>query len=182
MFVALEGADGTGKSTLCVILAKKLGAIHYLTPPKQYLARREYVDKNSSTEEHYRFYRDGIYDASREIQEALARGQKVVSDRYWLSTYTYHQVMGMQVSVDDFRSVVMPTVTIILSLSKEVQKKRLTQRGLSFEDQKMIERQQELAVAFYRNVLEFGIPFLMIDTQRFTPDACADIVLQSLSS
>ena len=46
-----------------------------------------------ATKGDYHFYRDGIYDASNEIQSILKEGGKVVSDRYWLSTYTYHQVM-----------------------------------------------------------------------------------------
>jgi len=82
MFVALEGGDDCGKTTLCAVLAEHMGATAYATPPKKYLQMRERVDKNASAEEHYRFYRDGIYDASDEIGEVLQSGGKVVSDRY----------------------------------------------------------------------------------------------------
>lgn len=97
MFVSLEGADGCGKTTLCTILSERIGATAYATPPKKYLKMRERVDKNASAEEHYRFYRDGIYDASDEIGAMLRGGSKVVSDRYWLTTYVYHYVMGVTV-------------------------------------------------------------------------------------
>lgn len=180
MFIALEGVDGTGKSTLSSVLSDRLGAVPYSTPPKKYLTFRERVDKDASAEEHYRFYRDGIYDASNEIQSILSAGGKVVSDRYWLSTYTYHQVMGAEVSMDDFKSVVVPTMTVILSLSKDVQIGRILHRGMSTGDRRMLAQQQELSMAFYRNALEFNIPFIIIDTQRFSALACAEIVAKAL--
>lgn len=181
MFIALEGCDGTGKSTLCTILSEKLNATRYATPPKKYLMFRERVDKDASADEHYKFYRDGIYDASDDIQSILTAGGNVVSDRYWLSTYTYHQVMGVDVSVDDFRSVVAPTLTVILSLNKNIQIGRMLHRGMSAGDRRMLAQQEELAVAFYRNATEFNLPFIVIDTQKFSPDACARIIINALS-
>lgn len=180
MFIALEGADGSGKTTLCAVLAEKLGAMPYATPPKKYLALREGVDKDASPEEHYRFYRDGIYDASCEIEMILTDGGKIVADRYWLTTYTYHQVMGVQIATDDFRSVIMPTLTVILSLGKDTQIRRMLHRGMSIGDRKMLDKQKGLALAFYQNALEFEIPFIMIDTRRFLPKACAEIVIRAL--
>jgi nicotinamide riboside kinase len=66
MFIVLEGPDATGKSTACRKLGEKFGGVMYSTPPKKYLAERNNVDANASAEEHYRFYRDGVYDASKE--------------------------------------------------------------------------------------------------------------------
>lgn len=182
MFIALEGVDGSGKSTLCAALAEKLDAIPYSTPPKKYLAFREQVDKNASKEEHYRFYRDGIYDASNEIDAIITRNNKVVSDRYWLSTYTYHQVMGVAVSMDDFRHIIMPTMTIILSLNNNVQIGRMLRRGMTVGDRRMLDQQQEIAMAFYQNVLKSDTPFLMIDTHHFSPKECVEIIVKAVES
>jgi len=180
MFIAIEGVDGSGKSTLCAILAKKLGATSYSTPPKKYLSFRERVDNNASPEEHYKFYRNGIYDASKEIEAIIANKGKVVSDRYWLSTYTYHQVMGAQVSMNDFSQIILPTITVILTINENIQIDRILARGMTAGDKRMLDQQKELATAFYQNVLKNGIPFLMIDTQRFTPEACAEIIIKAV--
>ncbi len=180
MFIALEGGDGCGKTTLCKALSEKMGAIAYATPPKKYLQMRGAVDKNSSNQEHYQFYRDGIYDASDEIKVLTQGGSTVISDRYWLSTYTYHQVMGVSVSQKDFLSIIQPTLTVILSLTHEVQIVRMMNRGLSVGDRRMLDTQNEIAQAFYRNALEFNIPFLVLDTQKFSPTACVDIILASI--
>ncbi len=180
MLVALEGADGCGKTTLCAVLAERLGATAYATPPKKYLQIRDRVDKNAPAEEHYRFYRDGIYDAHDEIVTMLRNGGKVVSDRYWLTTYTYHQVMGVAISREDFAFVVQPDLTVILALNHEVQIERMLHRGMSVGDRRVLDKQREIAIAFYQNALEFNIPFIVVDTQRFSPNQCADIVTSAL--
>lgn len=142
--------------------------------PEKYLQLRGYIDKDATADEHYKFYRDGIYDASLEIDAMLKYGSGVVADRYWLTTsYTYHQVMGVSVPKDDFQIIVMPSLTVILSLNHEVQIVRMLHRGLSIGDRRMLDKQQEIATAFHRNALEFGMTFVVIDTQRFTPEACA---------
>lgn len=171
-----------GKSTLCPILAKRLGAKAYSTPPKKYLRTRTSVDKDAPANEHYRFYRDGIYDASEEIAAMLRNGDSVVSDRYWLTTYTYHEVMGVLMPKDDFCSIVIPTLTVILSLNHGVQANRMLHRGLSMGDRRMLDAQRELTALFYKNVLEFNLPFLVLDTQRFLPEACAEIVTNALGT
>lgn len=182
MLVALEGADGCGKTTLCAVLTERLGAMAYATPPKKYLQMRERVDKNAPAEEHYRFYRDGIYDAHDEIVGLLRDSGKVVSDRYWLTTYTYHQVMGVAVSKDDFASVIQPHLTVILALNHEVQIERMLHRGMSVGDRRVLDKQREIARAFYQNAVDFSIPFIVIDTQRFSPNQCADIVVAALKT
>lgn len=180
MFLVLEGADGTGKSTLCDILAQKLDAISYATPPKKYLDLRTHIDKNSTDEESYNFYKSGIYDASNEISALLNGGNKVVCDRYWLSTYSCHQVIGVPVAISDFKSVVSPTLTVILALNHQVQVDRMIHRGMSVGDRRLLDKQRDITAAFYRNALEFNIPFIMIDTQRFLPEACAEIIIRAL--
>ncbi len=182
MLVVLEGTDGCGKTTLCTILAERLGAMAYATPPRAYLQRRDVVDKVASAEEHYRFYRDGIYEASKEIATMLQGGNKVVSDRYWLTTYTYHRIMGVPVPKGDFAAVVQPDLTVILSLNPDTQMERLLHRGASTGDIRLIDKQQELARAFYQDALELSIPFIIIDTGRFSPNQCADIIVAALES
>lgn len=180
MFLVIEGTDGTGKTTLCNILAKKLDAISYATPPKKYLDLRTHVDKNSTIDESYNFYRDGIYDASDEIATLLNGGNRVICDRYWLSTYSCHQVMGVPVSFSDFDSIVFPTMTIILALNYQAQISRMIYRGMSVGDRRLLDKQQDIATAFYVNALKFNIPFIVIDTQRFLPEACVEIITKAL--
>jgi len=84
--------------------------------------------------------------------------------------------MGVDVSVDDFKNVVQPDLTVILTLSHAVQMERLKKRGMTIGDERAIHMQQEVATAFYNNALEFNIAFITIDT-KFSPCSCADIIV-----
>ncbi len=183
MLLALEGADGCGKTTLCRVLAERLGATAYATPPKKYLQTREQIDSDASADDHYKFYRDGIYDAHDEIVNLLQNNNKVVIDRYWLSTYTYHQVMGVTgSSKNDFASITQPNLTVILALNYKVQIERMLHRGMSAGDIRLFNKQREISKAFYQNALDFEIPFIVIDVQYFSPSQCADIVIAALKN
>jgi thymidylate kinase len=88
--------------------------------------------------------------------------------------------MGLSVPKNDFASIVQPDLTVILALNHDVQMERMLHRGMSVGDRRVLDKQREIARTFYQVVLEFSIPFVVIDTQRFSPDRCADIVIAAL--
>jgi dTMP kinase len=69
------------------------------------------------------------------VEPALARGELVLADRFFLSTYAY-QVAGRGLSLDAVRAVntlatggLVPTLTILLSLPATVRAARTAARG-----------------------------------------------------
>lgn len=180
MFVVIEGVDGVGKSTLGKVLAAKIGATLFSTPTEKYRRVREQVDEKANAEEHYRFYRDSVYDVADEINSAIQAGRRVVCDRYWLSTYTSHHLLGVEVSRNDFIHIVQPDLTVLLTLNLGIQITRMLRRGMSVGDKKALGQQSELALEFYQNLLEFSMPFIALDTGRFLPECCAEIVARAL--
>jgi hypothetical protein len=46
----------------------------------------------------------------------------------------------------------------------------------------VLDKQREIANAFYNNALKLSIPFIIIDTQHFSPAKCADVVIAALES
>lgn len=77
-------------------------------------------------------------------------------------------------------SIAQPDLTVILTLNHDVQIERMLRRGMSVGDRRVLDKQQEIARAFYQITLELGIPFIVVDTQHFSPDRCADIVVAAL--
>jgi len=89
VFVAIEGLDGCGKSTVARLLARRIQAFYYPTPPPLYRKIRHAVDGSHSRVEHFHFYVAALIRASREIEMLLEQGP-VVADRYLASTAAYH--------------------------------------------------------------------------------------------
>jgi thymidylate kinase len=169
MFIVFEGVDASGKTTVARLLANHLQAVYYATPPKEFLARREEVDLSASADDHYRFYLEGLRQASAEIWDLLAEGKTVIGDRYWATTYIYHQVMGATVSREDFKSLVLPDATVLLSVSPEVQAHRLAQRGMSAGDRRMLNQQEALSREFRKLLVAEEKHLVAIDTSHLTP-------------
>jgi deoxyguanosine kinase len=180
MFIVFEGVDASGKTTISKLLADCLGGVHYVTPPKRYLTQREEVDRNANAEEHFRFYLLGIREASAEIWELLSEGRIVVADRYWVSTYVYHVVMGAKVTRTDFSGIVLPNATVLLTVSPEVQAYRFVNRGMSAGDRRML-NQQEILAREFRKALVAEKNLVALDTSNLTPSGAVAQVLADLS-
>lgn len=179
MFIAVEGADGSGKTTLCAELAKRTGAVSYVTPPKKYSRSRKRIDELASMDEHYRFYRNAVYDASDEIKALLRKGCAIVCDRYWLSTYASHKAMGVSIPKTDFGAIIKPTLTVVLALNHQVRLSRIARREMSTCERRMAGKQQEIADEFYKGAITFNLPFILIDTQHFSPEDCTELVVKA---
>lgn len=144
MFIVLEGIDGVGKSTVTHLVAAALNFVPYATPPKEYMERRREIDLNGSPQQKFNFFRDGVVVAAMEIGQLLSAGKSVICDRYWMTTYVYHKVIGVQVTEEDFASLLQPDLTVLLTASPEHQLQRLIERGMSINDTQMVPRNQQL--------------------------------------
>lgn len=169
MFIVLEGIDCCGKSTTARLLAKQLDAVLYKTPPDNIIKRRDEIDANASALEHYLFYLDGIKTASTAIWDLLSSGENVVCDRYWLTTYVYHKIMGVSVNINDFSNITLPDLTVLLLVSSDIQARRFLDRGMSIGDKRMANYQVDLAREYKHMLVKEDIPQLIINTDHNCP-------------
>lgn len=86
--VVLEGLDGVGKTTAATTLAERLGAKLLRTPPDCMRSFRPYFDRAEDASRKA-FYEVGNFMAGEEAAASLAKGQSVVIDRYYASTFSY---------------------------------------------------------------------------------------------
>lgn len=177
MKVVLEGVDGSGKTTAADMLSRRLGWIPYSTPPSSLRARRTQIDAFASNEEHYRFYLEGIRLASSELSE-FPEAARVIIDRYWLTTYVYHAVMGVEVNIRDFDNILQGDVTFLLRVNSDEQMRRLTRRGMSVGDVRMLQQQGQLREVYEGLIGSLGL--IPIDTDNLTPEEVCEVIISKL--
>ena len=137
IFIAIEGLDGSGKSTISKLVAEKIGAKLLKTPPDEFNRIRKQIDYyyRKCLEGSRLFYLSTIFYASDIVLQELQNKRSVVIDRYWISSLVYNNS-----SIDDqdiiklSRNVANPDLTIFLDVSKTKRLKRLISRNASITD------------------------------------------------
>lgn len=143
MLIALEGIDGTGKSTQQAMLAEYLRSkgrrvVTLFEPTKESewgLKVRELAERHQRPgpeEETELFIRDRRYDVEHNIGPALKGGKIVIIDRYYLSTMAYQGALGLdpdKIRESNERFAPVPDLAVIIDLDPEVGLKRVNDRG-----------------------------------------------------
>lgn len=162
--IALEGIDGSGKSTQAHRLRAVLGergvdAVVFREPGDSTFGdqlRRQFRDGRTVTpsEEAELFIADRRIDVRDNIVPALAAGRVVIMDRYYFSTMAYQGAVGLD--VDELRRVnesfaPRPHLTLILDLPAETSARRIAAgrvRPDSYEDVEYLTRVRALFLSF----------------------------------
>ncbi|XP_044752319.1 UMP-CMP kinase 2, mitochondrial-like isoform X2 [Coccinella septempunctata] len=160
--IVFEGLDGSGKSTVGKLFAKKIGTEVMPTPPKALSAFRAEFDGDHCW--HAPFYYFGNYVAAMEVANIL-KSKPVVMDRFWHSTTSF----ALAQMKEDFykvmkstelpergndiyewpKDLLKPDIVIFLDVSEEVRKNRLSRRFTKTDQENLLESKQE----FRKNVL-----------------------------
>jgi dTMP kinase len=178
LILVLEGIDGAGKGEACQRLPLLLGAALYKSPPEHMREEQNRVNAFATDDEHYAYFIEVIREASREIL-ALAKVQDVVVDRYWMTTVVYHRAMGISAGLEDMGDIVMPDATVYLTVSPEVQAVRLSARGMSPGDRRMIGK-EHLIRRFYEEAISEQPGVVTINTDTITPAQVANLIIRSI--
>ncbi|MCG2863431.1 MAG: dTMP kinase [Vulcanisaeta sp.] len=174
MFIAIEGIDGSGKSTVISRLRDRLVdrgfRVHVTSEPSQSpIGRliRDWLLKQNANVAHpsvfaLLFVADRVQHYYGEVKPMLDRGYLVISERYMESTLAYQGAMGLPMDwlIELHRFVPRPDLTIILDVPVNVAMSRLSSRRRLevFEiNRDFLERVRELLL---RRALELNYPVI----------------------
>jgi len=142
IFIAIEGIDGSGKSTQAKNIAKRLeaeGHKVYLTfePTdmrigkmiRSILGGKEKADEKVIAALFAADRLDHLLHETQGILKKLAEGYIVITDRYYFSSYAYHGAhldMDWVIASNQMAAnILKPTVNVFVDVSPEVAMKRI---------------------------------------------------------
>ena len=187
-FITLEGIDGAGKTTIAHRVESELrkkGHRVVLTtePTRTWLGdavKKSYDDDVGPLAETFLFLADRARHTVQ-IQEWLAKGALVVSDRYADSTYAYQGARLKGTVRNPIRwlqavsapAVIEPDLTILLDVSPRLGLRRIAgrKRKVRFEKERFL---TEVAGNYRR--LAKGRRYVAIDGSRSAAEVTADVM------
>lgn len=129
-FIAIEGASGSGKSSIIKELQNKFDSLIIFTkePTPQFELSNENKKQGNTLFE--LLLQDRSEHVENEILPALYSGNTIISDRYILSSLVFQRMDGLDFEYIWSRNVLypVPNLTVILTLDEELRAKRLESR------------------------------------------------------
>ncbi len=185
-FIALEGLDGTGKSTVAAALACRLGAELLRTPPAALATVRPLVDAafDASPGARQLFYAATVAEASDRARRVLGAGRSVVIDRYWFSTVAYARVAAGSIDLSAVEpGLLRPDLTVFLTAAEPLRRQRIRARGATNADERSLLNGEALARCYDELLATpFAGRVLRIDTAARTVEATVQQVRESLAA
>ena len=150
-FVALEGVDNVGKTTLSKCIVRKVGenAVYLKTPVEPFFTKCKNFDlqyNSESLEKRFKLFVEGMRYSSAVIEEYKEDGKIVVADRWIWTTFAYHFAKDnnlyaklknrwQQIEM----SLVKPDASYFIVVSEKELVGRYVQEDLSIGDIQLIE-------------------------------------------
>ncbi|MCW6169076.1 MAG: dTMP kinase [Thermoplasmatales archaeon] len=195
MFIALEGIDGSGKSTITRLVAERLkkdGFKVFTThePTNDKVAIDDLV-RDRNVESYLKLFfsfTEDRFSHQLKIKEHLDNGEIVLCDRYLLSSYAYqgqviqglfgnkHEAIQWMTNVSRIITV-RPDMNFLLDIDPDIALKRISERKqvTSFEDLGYLKSVRD----FYTSLVSSDT--ILIDASKSTKDVTEDVykILQS---
>ncbi|KUO88935.1 MAG: thymidylate kinase [Thermoproteus sp. JCHS_4] len=171
LFVAVEGIDGSGKSTVIEELRKLLPIYATKEPSdgpigrliKSWALRRGTSDPYTDA---LLFAADRLEHYQREIAPALGEGRVVVTERYVESSVAYQGAAGVDIKFIELINSRVPTpdVTVLLDIEPEKAVARIKARGGDAEKYERLEFLRAVRSIYLRRAAERG--YVVLDAEE----------------
>jgi thymidylate kinase len=173
MIVAVEGLDGSGKTTASRILAHAIGGRYVAVPPPKLKLTTTALFADISSDARYLYYLSGVLA----VADMNIGAEVLVADRFVASAHALHLKVNTPLA-DELRRLPLPTpdLTFYLHADEAVRRRRLRERGSPLD---AFERLLDVDELFRQRVAEQMQAYprtYLIDTSHRAP---AEVALKA---
>ena len=185
--IAIEGADGVGKTTVCKKLAEKLNfkfiekPLHYLFDSenefKNYIRIRDYVNAQDN-----KIFTSWFYGLGNIFVYHKFKGENIITDRHLVSNYFWSGDSSSKAVFDCMISLIgKPDYTFLLYANEDTVRKRLLSRDKNDPDIIKTPLISEVYSKMENFLIDQKMRYKFIDSSKFTANEVVDKILAYLS-
>lgn len=179
--IAIEGIDGSGKTTVGIALSEALGYKFISKPMSEIIGEEVYKNcvpklNNSQNE----LVKSLFYACGNAY--SLSLNKNIVTDRHLLSNY-YHNLGKNNKKLFDTLIEILgkPNLTVLLSCNNLIRKERMINRNPDDQDIKKVFKFNELELQKMKDFLnEYNFNYIEIDTTDLTVEETVKKILKEL--
>lgn len=186
MFLAIEGVDGVGKTTVSKIMAERLGCDFAEKPFRMLLGEGSGNDIYKGVADRVNrqpaalrawFYGTGMVCLTERYRE-----QPVVADRYLLSNFAYNGAVENAEIFDLLvRRVRIPELTVLLTADDDTVIRRLSERGENEPDIGRAHMNRERTELMRLCLSRYSLPHMIIPTDLLTAEQVCDKICEKIN-
>ena len=176
--IELASVDGAGKTSVGQMLAERIGANYYYSPPECLREIREQV-RGLGPEANLAYYMLGNHIASNDIGDILAI-KSVVAEPYTLSTQANHTLkLKREIIIPE--SIIQPDQIIYLTAEWDEIERRLAERGEARKAHENVHYLMRVAEQ-YNRLLEGRDDAIRVNTTGREVEETVGIILEQLKN
>ena len=181
MFIAIEGLDGVGKSTIGKALADRVPAKLLKTPQQSLNLFHKFFQSRSPSKMSLIFYYLSVFAISFRIRFDFSK-KNYICVRYFDSTIAYHAAFNLKLPICHYGFLIKkPDIVVFLILDENERKKRLSLRSkLSVIDSlsNKLEVRNKILDHYYNHL----ISSLTIDITGKSVDKIVSIIMEKITN
>ena len=190
LFIAFEGIDGAGKTTLAGMTAHTLGYSAMNSVPDFLRPALMGVSRSNSPLSTFHFFSLCNSLRSKEIEEQILK-TGVIIDRYIFSTYAYHRLMlgknieeSIAIYKDKEFGFRFPDITFFVTASKDAVSHRIRKREQGSAHRQWygdaVSLSMDVTLSYLETFKKFGIPYIHIDTTDRSAEEVHSVIIKHI--